>query len=59
MAEKVREEIDAFFASLPPRIAEIKQRCQRELQALAGNVVYQIRPKDEAKLKVDFTLRSV
>lgn len=34
-AAKVREHIDRFFAGLAERIAEVKQRCRRELQAQA------------------------
>jgi transposase len=34
-AAKVREKIDAFFAGLVKRTAEVKQRCRRELQAQA------------------------
>jgi len=34
-AAKVREHLDRFFAGLAERIAEVKQRCRRELQAQA------------------------
>lgn len=34
-AAKVRERLDAFFAGLAERTAEVKQRCRRELQAQA------------------------
>jgi transposase len=34
-AAKVREKLDAFFAGLAKRAAEVKQRCRRELQAQA------------------------
>lgn len=36
-AEKVREKVDAFFATLVHRVSEVMQRCQRELQALAAH----------------------
>lgn len=58
-AEKVREKVDAFFAGLVHRIAEVKQRCQRELQALADRLFGELCPEDAAMLNVDFTLRSV
>ena len=34
-ATKVREQIDAFFAGLTQRTAEVKRRCRRQLQSLA------------------------
>jgi transposase len=34
-AAKVREKVDAFFAGLAERMAEVQQRCRRELQAQA------------------------
>jgi transposase len=40
-AEKVREKVDAFFDSLVHRVAEVIQRCQRELQALAAHELRQ------------------
>lgn len=58
-AEKVREKVDAFFASLVHRIAEVKQRCQRELQALADRLLGEIRPKVQTGQNVDLTLGSV
>lgn len=58
-AEKVREKVDAFFAGLVHRIAEVKQRCQRELQSLADRLFGQVCPKNFAMQNVDFTLRSV
>jgi transposase len=39
MAAKVREKVDAFFAGLAERAEEVKQRCRRELQALADTWV--------------------
>jgi transposase len=38
-AAAVREKVDAFFAALPERTQEVKQRCRRELQALADALV--------------------
>ena len=38
-AAHVREKVDAFFAALPERSEEVKQRCRRELQALADALV--------------------
>jgi transposase len=38
-ATSVREKVDAFFAALPKRTQEVKQRCRRELQALADALV--------------------
>ena len=35
VATKVREHLDAFFAGLAQRTDEVKQRCRRQLQALA------------------------
>jgi len=55
-AEKVREKVDAFFASLVHRIAEVKQRCQRELQGLAERLVVETCPLNLMVSNVDFTL---
>lgn len=38
-AAKVRETVDAFFAELAQRKAEVKQRCRRTLQAQADTLV--------------------
>jgi transposase len=38
-AAAVRKKVDAFFAALPERTAEVKQRCRRDLQALADALV--------------------
>jgi transposase len=38
-AAHVRQKVDAFFAALPERSAEVKQRCRRNLQALADALV--------------------
>ena len=58
-AEKVREKVDAFFASLVHRFAEVYQRCQRALQALADRLFGEMCIKDDAGQNVDLTLRSV
>jgi transposase len=58
-AEKVREKVDAFFVTLVHRVAEVKHRCQRELQALADRLLVEIRPKLEAGQNVVLTLGSV
>lgn len=38
-AAKVREKVDAFFVGLTKRAAEVVQRCRRELQALADQLL--------------------
>lgn len=38
-AAKVREHVDAFFAGMAQRVDEVKQRCRRELQVLADQLV--------------------
>lgn len=38
-AAKVREKVDAFFVGLMKRAAEVVQRCRRELQALADQLL--------------------
>jgi transposase len=38
-AAHVREKVDAFFAVLPKHTEEVKQRCRRNLQALADALV--------------------
>ena len=38
-AANVRQKVDAFFAALAVRTAEVKQRCRRDLQALADALV--------------------
>ena len=40
-ADKVRDKVDAFFTDLADRAEEVKQRCRRELQALADALVAQ------------------
>lgn len=39
IAAKVREKVDAFFAGLAERTAEVQQRCRRELQAQADALI--------------------
>ena len=58
-AAKVREQVDAFFAGLTQRGTEVVQRCRRELQALADQVVLASRQTNAGINHVDFTLRSV
>lgn len=38
-ASYVRQRVDAFFAALPQRSAEVKLRCRRNLQALADTLL--------------------
>ena len=58
-AAKVREQVDAFFAGLTQRGTEVVQRCRRELQALADQVVLASRQTNAGINHVDFTMRSV
>jgi transposase len=58
-AAKVREKIDAFFAGLTERTAEVKQRCRRDLQAQADALVETANQLFAQTLHVDFTLESV
>ena len=58
-AAKVRDKIDAFFVSLAERMAEVKQRCRRELQAQADALVDAARQVCAETKHVDLTLRSV
>ena len=44
-AAKVREKVDAFFARLAQRTTEVKQRCRRDLQALADALA--LKPNQE------------
>lgn len=58
-AAKVRETVDAFFATLAERASEVKQRCRRALQAQAdalGAVALHLCTEIN---HVDLTLRSV
>ncbi len=54
-AAKVREKVDAFFAGLAVRAKEVMQRCRRELQALADQLLL---PASQTN-HVDPILRSV
>jgi transposase len=38
-ADKVRQAVDAFFEGLGVRVAEVRQRCRRELQTLADALI--------------------
>jgi len=58
-AIKVREKVDAFFAGLAERTAEVMQRCRRELQAQADRLVFLKDLLWAITNHVDFTLRSV
>ena len=58
-ATKVREKVDAFFASLAERKAEVMQRCRRKLQAQADALVAVTQQICVETNHVDFTLRSV
>jgi transposase len=56
---KVREKVDAFFASLANRATEVKQRCRRELQAQADALVAAAHQIGAEISHVDPILRSV
>ena len=58
-AAKVREKVDAFFASLAERTTEVKQRCRRELQAQADALAAAAHQICAETNHVDLTLRSV
>lgn len=58
-AAKVREKVDAFFVGLTKRAAEVVQRCRRELQALADQLLLAASQTSAEINHVDFTLRSV
>ncbi len=58
-AAKVHEKVDAFFATLADRTAEVKQRCRRELQARADALVEAAHQVCADTNHVDLTLRSV
>lgn len=57
-AAKVREKGDAFFAELPRRAAEVRQRCRRQLQAQADALVEAAKQLFASIKHVDFTLVS-
>lgn len=58
-ATKVREKVDAFFAGLAKRAAEVMQRCRRELQALADQLLLAATQTAAYLNHVDPTLRLV
>jgi transposase len=58
-AAKVRAKVDAFFAGLAERAAEVMQRCRRELQAQADRLLPDLCLTLAVTDHVDFTLRSV
>lgn len=58
-AAKVRKKVDTFCAGLAERKAEVKQRCRRDLQALADALVDSANRSSAGAQDVDFTLRSV
>ena len=58
-AAKVREKVDAFFAGLAERKAEVKQRCHRDLQALADALIETANRLFAEAQHVDLTLPSV
>jgi transposase len=55
-AAKVREKVDAFFAELSERAAEVQRRCRRELQAQADALVDVANQLFTCTKHVDFTL---
>jgi transposase len=58
-ATKVREKVDAFFAELSERAAEVQRRCRRNLQAQADALVEAANQLFVYTNHVDFTLVSV
>jgi transposase len=58
-ADKVREKVDAFFAGLAERAAEVQQRCRRDLQAQADALAEATNELFAQTMHVDFTLESV
>lgn len=58
-AAKVHEKVDAFFAGLADRSAEVMRRCRRELQAQADQLVLAASQACTESDHVDLTLRSV
>jgi transposase len=56
---KVREKVDAFFVKLAKRAMEVSQRCRRELQALADQLLLSARQTSVDTNHVDLTLRLV
>jgi transposase len=58
-AAKVREKLDAFFAGLAERRAEVHRRCRSALQALADALVAVAAQSPIQPNHVDFTLASL
>ena len=58
-ATKVREKVDAFFVGLAARAAEVCQRCRRDLQAQADQLLLISSQVSVEINHVDLTLRSV
>jgi transposase len=58
-ASKVREKVDAFFIGLTARATEVLQRCRRELQAQADQLLLIASQASVDTNHVDLTLRSV
>jgi len=58
-AAKVREKVDAFFVGLAARAAEVMQRCRRELQGQADQLLLIASHASVETNHVDLTLRSV
>ena len=58
-ATKVREKVDAFFAGLAERTAEVRQRCRRDLQAQADALLAATNQMCAEATHVDLTLRLV
>jgi len=58
-AANVREKVDAFFVGLMNRATEVVQRCRRELQALADQLILAATQTAAVLTHVDPTLRLV
>jgi transposase len=58
-AAKVREKLDAFFAGLAERTAEVRQRCRTILQSKADALLTTVYPLSMQPDHVDLTLVSV
>jgi transposase len=58
-AAKVREKVDAFFIGLAARSAEVMQRCRRDLQAQADQLLFITSQMSVEINHVDLTLRLV
>jgi transposase len=58
-AAKVREKVDAFFAGLAQRAAEVQKRCRRDLQAQADALTEAATRLLDPTKHVDLTLESV